>query len=478
MNRLMKRGMTLLLALVTVLALLPLARTEAATLKQGSRGTQVKYLQQNLIGLGFLSGSADGSYGPKTRAAVQAFQAEFGLSVDGSAGEDTQTAVRSAMVRLQIELQNAGYAPGGADGHYGSKTKSALKSYQSAMGLAANGVASRSTWTVINSRSSGLRASGLLRRGSSGTQVKYLQQALIGLGYLNDSADGSYGPKTVEAVKKYQAAYGLSVDGSAGPATLTSLKNTVVALQSDLNRAGYASGTIDGIYGNGTRSAVKSYQRSKGISVTGVAGPKTMEKLYGRVPSGSSPTEDGATYKTWIDPLYQDGDYSLIWYYNNGKKSTTVKKSGCGGVSLAMALNALLGTDKYTGKNVMQWMADHGYYFGKGTTQSGLINYSRKQGLNSTYCDRASTLVSHLKKGRLAIALIKDKTGDELFTYSGSSGHFVLVSGYRERGGKDQIFVNNPLSWKASKWFDLDDLMDNVVNDNEYYENSFVVIYK
>ena len=52
---------TLLLALVTVLSLLPLASTQAASLKQGSKGTEVKQLQKNLIGLGFLEGSADGS---------------------------------------------------------------------------------------------------------------------------------------------------------------------------------------------------------------------------------------------------------------------------------------------------------------------------------------------------------------------------------------------------------------------------------
>lgn len=477
MNKFLKRAVTLLLALVTVLALVPIAPAEAAAMKQGSSGTQVKYLQQNLIGLGYLTGSADGSYGPKTKEAVRKFQADFGLSVDGSAGDATQTAVRNAIVRLQIELKLAGFDPGSADGHYGSKTKNALKRYQDDMGLKETGVANAQTWNAINAGTPGLRVTASLRRGSSGKQVKYLQQALIGLGYLSGSADGSYGPKTVEAVKKYQSAYGLSADGSAGPDTLTSLKNTIVALQSDLARAGYSCGGTNGVYGDGTRSAVKAYQRAKGVTVTGVAGPQTMLKLYGRAPSGTAQTEDG-TVKTWIDSLYQDGDYSKIWYVNGSKKSTTVHKSGCGGVALAMALNALLDTDEYTGQNVMQWFADNGYYLGSGTYQSGIWKYPRKLGLNSTYCDTAKTLISHLKKDRLAIALIRDKSGDEFFTYSGSRGHYILISGYREQDGEDQVFVNNPLSWKASKWFDIDDLMDNVLNDWNGYENSFVVIYK
>ena len=73
---------------------------------------------------------------------------------------------------------------------------------------------------------------------------------------------------------------------------------------------------------------------------------------------------------------------------------------------------------------------------------------------------------------------IREKTGDEFFTYAGSKGHYILVSGYREFNGEDQVYINNPLSWKSSKWFDVEDLMDNACNDWQGYENSFVVIYK
>ena len=54
MSKTFKRVVTLLLALVTVLSLLPLASPQAASLKQGSKGNEVKQLQKNLIGLGFL----------------------------------------------------------------------------------------------------------------------------------------------------------------------------------------------------------------------------------------------------------------------------------------------------------------------------------------------------------------------------------------------------------------------------------------
>ena len=125
-----KRILSLILALLTVLSLLPGMQVSAASLKQGSRGSEVKQLQKNLIGMGYLDGSADGVYGAKTKTAVKEFQKDFGLGADGAAGDATQFAVRSAIVRLQVELKAAGYAPGTADGKFGTKTQKALKSYQ------------------------------------------------------------------------------------------------------------------------------------------------------------------------------------------------------------------------------------------------------------------------------------------------------------------------------------------------------------
>ena len=475
MHNILKRTITFVLALVTVLGLLPLGRTEAAALKKGSRGTEVKYLQQNLIGLGFLSGEADGSFGAATRAAVQAFQADYGLSVDGNAGNATQTALRNAVVRLQAELKTFGCAPGSADGHYGTKTGSAVKMFQSWAGLKTTGIADSAVRSRIDSRSAGMVSGSAVRKGSSGTQVKYLQQALIGLGYLSGSADGQYGSGTTEAVRKYQKAFGLSADGSAGPDTMTSLKNTIVALQSDLKTKGWYSGTVDGVFGNGTKSAVKAYQSYMGISATGVAGPKTMEKLYGYALGGSDAVSD-KSYKIWIDSMYQDGDNSRIWYDPANREYKTVETSGCAGVAEAMAVNALQNKVRYTGKRVMDWFVDHGYYYGQGTVHEGLLKFPRSAGLNTTYCNKESKLIEHLKKGRLAVILIRDITGEDLFNNSATTGHYVLVSGYRVKNGVDQVFVNNPLRNKSSRWFDLDDLMDNTVFRSGF--EPMIIIYK
>lgn len=63
----------------------------------------------------------------------------------------------------------------------------------------------------------------LSRRGSSGTEVRNIQTRLINWGYLNGTADGIYGSKTEEAVKKFQRKNGLTPDGIAGPATLAKI---------------------------------------------------------------------------------------------------------------------------------------------------------------------------------------------------------------------------------------------------------------
>ena len=62
-------------------------------------------------------------------------------------------------------------------------------------------------------------AARTLKKGSTGADVKKLQQALIDLGYLSDTADGTFGAKTQDAVTLFQAVNGLDADGLAGAKT-------------------------------------------------------------------------------------------------------------------------------------------------------------------------------------------------------------------------------------------------------------------
>ncbi len=63
----------------------------------------------------------------------------------------------------------------------------------------------------------------LSRFGSSGKEVTSIQTKLKNWGYYNGSIDGIYGSKTVTAVKKFQSKNGLKADGIAGSETLSAM---------------------------------------------------------------------------------------------------------------------------------------------------------------------------------------------------------------------------------------------------------------
>lgn len=63
----------------------------------------------------------------------------------------------------------------------------------------------------------------VLKRGSTGYQVKALQALLNGYGFNCGNVDGDFGSKTYTGLCKYQNAVGLEVDGSCGPKTWKSL---------------------------------------------------------------------------------------------------------------------------------------------------------------------------------------------------------------------------------------------------------------
>ena len=63
------------------------------TLRNNSKGTQVKVLQWLLNQGGYDAGEVDGIFGKKTIAAVKVFQTAKGLAVDGVVGHDTWSAL-------------------------------------------------------------------------------------------------------------------------------------------------------------------------------------------------------------------------------------------------------------------------------------------------------------------------------------------------------------------------------------------------
>lgn len=62
----------------------------------------------------------------------------------------------------------------------------------------------------------------------------------------------------------------------------------VTNIQTRLKSWGYYTGSVDGIYGQQTANAVKSFQQKHGLTADGIAGPATLSKIG--LPTGSSST--------------------------------------------------------------------------------------------------------------------------------------------------------------------------------------------
>jgi hypothetical protein len=56
-------------------------------------------------------------------------------------------------------------------------------------------------------------------------------------------------------------------------------RSTVIAVQRRLARNGYYRGAIDGVIGDGTRSAIRSYERAHGLQVDGFIDPQLLATM-------------------------------------------------------------------------------------------------------------------------------------------------------------------------------------------------------
>lgn len=86
------------------------AVTQTVSLQQGSYGPSVSHLQTQLKNLGFFTyPSITGYYGSMTAAAVRDFQAAYGLAADGIAGAYTQPAIDRAVIMKRLAQDAAQY---------------------------------------------------------------------------------------------------------------------------------------------------------------------------------------------------------------------------------------------------------------------------------------------------------------------------------------------------------------------------------
>ena len=124
----------------------------------------------------------------------------------------TDPAVRD----LQRALKALGNNPGPIDGVFGATTEAAVKAFQQARGITADGIVGKITWINIDEAN---ESEPVLQVGSTGLPVRRAQKRMSLVGYDVGGVDGHYGTATEAAVKKLQQQRGLAVDGVVGPQT-------------------------------------------------------------------------------------------------------------------------------------------------------------------------------------------------------------------------------------------------------------------
>lgn len=174
-----------------------LSSTESASatlLRHADRSPAVTQLQQGLTAAGYYQGPVTGYYGDLTQAAVRRFQQAQGLIVDGIAGPQTLAALQRVAPGYQFFTQSTTPQPSPSP--------------------------SNPTVTPpVNIPAEGLSI------GSTGTAVTQLQVQLTQAGYYAGPITDYFGPRTQDAVLRFQQARGLPQTGVADSQTLRALAN-------------------------------------------------------------------------------------------------------------------------------------------------------------------------------------------------------------------------------------------------------------
>ena len=315
--------------------------------------------QKRLITLGYLKGVADGIYGPMTEAAISSFQEANNLSPTGHLDQETVSlldhlvANASTTADIQQRLIDLGYLQGTADGKWGPRSTAAMKSFQELNNLSVTGAADDASTAVLFSDDVIALPTGLTV-GSKGDDVVALQLKLIQYGFLAGKADGAYGNQTSKAVQAFQdhlvtQGYNLTTDGAASPVTIYYLNQpdltTYISdvslgttgseakrVETRLANLGYMDATPDEEFDDYAVEALSLFQDKAGITATGVADRKTSDMLF----SSTAPATDRCVLHG-----ISKGDKGMVVQY--------VQEALFTGGMAAIMPNGKYGSDEQTG---------------------------------------------------------------------------------------------------------------------------------
>ncbi len=233
------------------------------TLQEGDSGEAVKRLQTRLKELGYFTGTPLGNYKALTISAVKAYQQAMGLKADGIA--------TPALQKMIFAEQRPTVTP----------APTRLPEQQPSDEAAEATVSLGSSSSRLNVRKSASTSSSVVGTLKHGARVRVL--SILGEWRQIQSGD-LIGYVKAEYLKfdkpENEAGYATLQYGDSGEA--------VRALQEQLGKLGFFTGTPLGNYKNLTVAAVKAYQEAMGLEADGIATPALQEMIFaGKLPEST-----------------------------------------------------------------------------------------------------------------------------------------------------------------------------------------------
>jgi lysozyme len=163
----------------------------------------------------------------------------------------------------------------------------------------------------------------VLKKGSQGDKVNQLQEILQTLGLNPGTIDGSFGDKTVAAVKQFQQQKHLDADGIVGKGTQNALNNALGNISENAaSVAGYG-----GSSGKLPLCGVALIKEFEGFFSQAYPDPLTKAKPY-TIGWGTTRKRDGSEWSLGETITREEGDQLLIFQLDHDYLPTIAKIPG------------------------------------------------------------------------------------------------------------------------------------------------------